>query len=120
MYIDPSCWLGENDLSFRDQEPEETSPHLLLGAQDRWLGAEQDQFPCEPLETSSGNGQGTETRMSRATTDSQKNIIQGTLEGAMVGRGSARWTTLKTVNIPAQALTAHSGFKQKRLDEGHC
>ena len=48
-----SCFLAEryehcllidkkNDPGFRDQGPEEMSLHLLLGAQDQWLGAEQD------------------------------------------------------------------------------
>ena len=39
----------------RNQVPKETSPHLLSGAQDQRLGAEQDQLPCGPTETSSGN-----------------------------------------------------------------
>ena len=34
---------------FQNQAPEETSPHLLPGAQDQRLGAEQDQLPQEPL-----------------------------------------------------------------------
>ena len=48
-------WLGDRAKfvfspnliqAFRDQVPEETSPYLLLGAQDQRLGAEQDQLPC--------------------------------------------------------------------------
>ena len=42
-----------------------TSPHLL-GAQDKRLGAEQNQLPCGSTGTSSGNCQETDTRMVRA------------------------------------------------------
>ena len=51
-----------------DQVPDKTSPHLLLGAQDQRLRVEQDQFSCKPAPTwtSSGNCQGTETRLVRA------------------------------------------------------
>ena len=47
-------------------ETKETSPHLLLGAQDKRLGTEQDQLPCGSTGTSSGNCQETETCMVRA------------------------------------------------------
>ena len=40
-------WLWEKDPGFWDQVPEETSPHLLLGALDQWLGAEQGQPPLD-------------------------------------------------------------------------
>ena len=46
--------------------PEETSPHLLLAAQDQRLGAEQDQLPRGSTGTSSVNCQETETFMLRA------------------------------------------------------
>ena len=42
------------------------SPHLLLGAQEQRLGAQQDQLPRGPTGTSPGNCQKTETRMVRA------------------------------------------------------
>ena len=45
----------KKDPGFRGQVPEETSTHLLLGAQDHRLGAEQDQLPCGPTGTFSGN-----------------------------------------------------------------
>ena len=35
----------KKEPEFRNQVPEESSPHLLLGAQDQRLGAEQDQLP---------------------------------------------------------------------------
>ena len=54
------------DSGIRDQVPEKTSPHVLLEAQDQRLGAEQDQLPCGPAGTSSGNCQETETCLVRA------------------------------------------------------
>ena len=53
------------DPGFRDQVPEETSPHFLLGARDQRLGAEQDQLPCGSTGTSSGNCQEMKTSMIR-------------------------------------------------------
>ena len=41
--------------------PDETSPYLLLEAQDQRLDAKQDQFPCGSTGTSSGNFEETET-----------------------------------------------------------
>ena len=58
--------LWEKDPSVRDQVPEETSPHLLLGAQDQWLGIEQDQPHRGPKGTSPGNCLETETPTVRA------------------------------------------------------
>ena len=56
----------KKDLDFQNQVPEETSPHLLLGAQDQQLGAEQNQLPRGSTGTSSGNCQEMETCMVRA------------------------------------------------------
>ena len=56
----------KKDRCFRNQVPEETSPHLLREAQDQRLGAEQDQLPCGSTGTSSDNCQETETCMVRA------------------------------------------------------
>ena len=52
--------------SFQNQAHEETALYLLLGAQDKRLGAEQDQLPCGSAVTSSVNCQETETCMARA------------------------------------------------------
>ena len=63
---------------------DETCLHPLLAAQDHRLGAEQDQLPCEPTETSSGNCPETETSIIRYFTrhDSvSKTIFQGSSEG---------------------------------------
>ena len=61
------CLLAlKKDPGFRNQVPEETSLHLLLGAQDQRLGAEQDQLLCGSTGTSPGNCQETETCLFRA------------------------------------------------------
>ena len=57
-------WTLLADSEKRMQE--ETSPYLLLRAQDQRLGAEQDQLPSGYTGTSSGNCQETETCMVRA------------------------------------------------------
>ena len=74
----------KKDPSFRDQVHEETSPYLLLGAQDQQLGAEQDQLPFGCTGTSSGNYQvrklawfGHPTRHDSLS----KTILRGTLKG---------------------------------------
>ena len=46
----PDCWLREKNPQFLNQVPDETSSHLLLGAQDQQLGVEQDQLPSGPTE----------------------------------------------------------------------
>ena len=62
----------KKDLCFQNQKPEETSPHLLLGAQDQQLGAEQDQLPYGSTGTSSCNCQEMETCMVQASHMSQQ------------------------------------------------
>ena len=65
--MDPACWLWKKKGSrLWNQVSEETSPYLLLGAQDQRLGVEQDQLPCGSTWTPSGNCQETETCMFRA------------------------------------------------------
>ena len=94
------------DLGFRNQAPEETSPHLLLGTQDQRLGAEQDQLPCGSTGTSSGDCQMTET--CRAP---------WRMGDVVLGRGHAsRWTTY----ISAHTRTAYKDHVQKRLEEDLC
>ena len=93
--MDPACWLLVKDSGFPNQVPGETSPHLLLGAQDQRLGAEQEHLPCEPTGTISGNCQETDTQFGHVTHhDSFSNtILQGTLEGRRRrGRQRKCWT----------------------------
>ena len=62
--------------------PKETSPHLLLGAQDQRLGAEQDHLHG----WSTGNSH--DSGILHDTTASPKTILQGTLECGRVVRVS--------------------------------
>ena len=57
---------GKKAPVFRNQKPDVTSPHLLLGPRDQRLGVEQDQLPCRSTEISSGNCQETESCMFQA------------------------------------------------------
>ena len=104
----------KKDLCFQNQKPEETSPHLLLGAQDQRLGAEQDQRPCGSTGTSSGKCQETETCMVRACHDSlSKTILHGTLN---------EWTSLPMPELLTSAfcrtdwkrISAESSFMSVR------
>ena len=56
----------KKDPGIRHQVHEETSPYLLLGAQDQRLGAKHNQLPCRPTGTCSINCQETETCIGRA------------------------------------------------------
>ena len=64
--MDPACWLRKKNPDFQNQVLAETSLHLLVGAQDQWLGAEQDLLPSGSIGTFSGNCRETETCMVRA------------------------------------------------------
>ena len=115
----------KKDPGFQNQVHEETSPYLLPGAQDQWLGAEQDQLPCGSTGTSSGNHQETEICIVRACQAPQqplKNHPSGHLGG-----WATPWSAEEMlhgqhqrVDIPAHARTAHNGFLQKRLGEDLC
>ena len=90
----------KKDPGFRNQVPEETSPYLLLGAQDQGLCAEQDQRPSGSTGTSFGNCQEMGSRMVRAchtTTASPKLSCRAPwkMGDAVVSRGNAGWTTSK-------------------------
>ena len=110
------------DPGFLNQVCEETSPYLLLGAQDQQLSMEQDQLPRGSAGTSSGNCQETETcmvRVCRMPRQRLQNHPSGHLGGWMMP-----WSTeemldeqRQRVNIPAYARTAHKGLLQKRLEE---
>ena len=114
--------LEKKDQGFRNQVPEETSLHLLLGTQDQWQGAEQDQLPCGSTGTSSGNSQEMETSMVWACHTSWQ-PLQNHSAGYLGG-----WVTLwsaeemldgqhQIADIPAHARSAHKGPLQKRLEE---
>ena len=95
-------------IYFWNQMHEETSPYLLLGAQDQWLGVEQDQLLCGSTGISSGNCQEMETCMVWAChTQWQllQNLLLSTLEGGQ-HRGSAWWTTSKSAHPhPSQSCS---------------
>ena len=90
--------FSKKDPGFRYQVHDDTSPYLLLGAQDQRLGAEQDQLPCWSAGTSSGNCQETETCISHATTASPKPSAGAprSVGDAVVGGGHAGWTTSRS------------------------
>ena len=52
----PCLKTPREDPGFRNKVPELTF-HILLGVQDRRLGAERDQVPYGPTGTASGNCQ---------------------------------------------------------------
>ena len=96
--MDPACWLRKKDPGLRNQIPEENSLHLLLGAQDQRLGAEQDQIPCGSTGTSSGTVEKRKLAWFGNVThhDSLSFGASWRVVGAVVGRGSAGWTTSKS------------------------
>ena len=82
--------------------PEETSRHLLLGAQDQRLGMQQDQFPSGSTGTSFRHLSRYRNLlgfcMSHATTASPNQSFGAfwRVGDAVVGRGNAGWTTSKS------------------------
>ena len=92
------------DTGFQNQEVKEFSPHLLLGAEDQWLGSEQYQLVCGSTGTSSSNCQETElarfanSGMSHATTASPKppSWTHWKVDDTVVGRRNVWWTTTKS------------------------
>ena len=97
----PCLLTLKKDPGFWNKVPEETSPHLLLGAQDQPLGVKQDQLPCGSTWISSCNCQEMATCMVWHVTrhDSlSKTIFQGTLEGGRCCglRGNTGWTASKS------------------------
>ena len=114
------------DPGFRNQVHEETSPHLLLGAQDQRLGAEQKyQLPRVPPGTFSGNCQEKETCMVRACHTPQQ-PLQNRSSGHL-GGWATPWSAEEMldgqhqkVDIPAHVRTAHKSLLWKRLEENLC
>ena len=98
---------------------EEASLHLLPGAQDQRLGAEQDQLPCWPTGNPSGTCQKKETRMVRICWPRQplQNHPSGHCEG-----WATPWSAeqllgghRQRVDIPAQARIAAVASRSKDL-----
>ena len=126
--MDPACRLWKKDPDFWNQVHEETSWYLLvvlLGAQDQWLGAKQNQLPCGSTGNSSGNCQETETCMVHACCTPQQ-LLQNHSSKHLEG-----WVTLwsaeemldgqlQRVDIPAHARSAHKGLLQKKTGRGLC
>ena len=107
---------------FQNPMLEETSPHLLLGAQDHWLDAEQDQLPRGSTGTTSVNCQETETCIVWAC-HPPRQPLQNHHSGHFGGRATP-WSEEEMmdgqhprVEIPAHARTAHNGLLEKRLEE---
>ena len=95
--------------------PEETSPHLLLGAQHQRLGAEQDYLPYGSTGTSSGHCQETNTCMVWACHTPRH------VSGRRRGRQRKCWMdNFRKVDIPAHARTAHNSHLQKRQEGDLC
>ena len=123
--MDPACWLKkkEKDPGFRNQVPEETSPHRLPGAQDQRLGAGQDYLSCRSTGTSPGNCQETETCMVQAchaTTASPKPSFRAPwrVGGNMVGRGKCWMDSIKewtSMPMPDLLKLVHCRKDWKRI-----
>ena len=104
---------------------EETSPHFLLGAQDQWLGTEQDQLAYASTGTSSGNCRETETGIARACHTSRQPLQNHS--SRHFGEWAMPWPAeemlavqCERVDIPAHARTAHKGRLQKTLEKDLC
>ena len=115
----------KKDPDFRNQMPEETSPQLILGAQDQRLGAEQDQLLCGSTGTSSGNCQEMETCMVRACPTPRQplqNHPSGHLEGWAMPWSAEEMLDgqYQRVDVSAHARTAHKGLLQKSLEKDLC
>ena len=100
--MDSACWLWEKDPGLRNQVSEESSPHLLLGAQDQRLhGCGARSTPMWVHRnvfwqlSRGGNLHG--SGMSHATTASPKLSFRAPwrMGDAVVGRGNVGWTTPK-------------------------
>ena len=123
---------GGKDPYLRNQVLEETSSHLLLGAQGQRLGAEQDRLPCggpqEPLLA-------TVKRRKRAWFGHatlydclSKTTLQGTLEGRRRCDRQRKcwmdnikeWTSLPMLELLTRASYIKTKTKTKQLEEDLC
>ena len=121
--MDPACWLWNMDPDFQNQVHEETSPHLLLGAEDQRLGAEQDQLPIvgpqEPLLATIKRQKLAWFGHVTSHDSLFQTIRQGTLEGGWCHGWQRKywvdnikeWTSLPMPEL----LTMASSRKQKRI-----
>ena len=117
------CLLTEEKKKvpdFRNQMLEEASPRLLLGAQDQWLGAEQDQLSSRSTRTSSGNCQRHRnlhgSSMSLAGTASLHLEGWATPWSAEEMLDGKKQQQQQRVDFPAHARTAHNDLLQKTLE----
>ena len=106
--------------------PEETSPHLLLGARDNGVVRSKINFLVGPQEPLLVNCQETETCMVRAC-HTPRQPLQNHPSEEYLGEWATPWTAEEMldgqhqrVDIPAPARTAHDGLLQKRLEEDLC
>ena len=123
LFCDCETWtlLADSEKRIQAFKTKKT-PHLLLGAQDQRLGAEQDQLPCGPTGTPSGNCREIETRMVRVCHTPRwplRNHSSGHL-----GRWTTPWSAeemlhgqRQRVDIPAHARSAHNGLLLKKMAE---
>ena len=111
---DSASWLWEKDPCFRNEVPKKTSSLLLLGAQEKRLSAEQDELPCGPKGTSTGNCQETETRMPRACYAPRQSLQKHRSAEQMLDGRRHR------VDIPVHARTTSNDLQQKRLGDDLC
>ena len=123
--MDPASWLWKKVCvcvwgegwgwvpRFRNHVPGEASPHLLLGAPDQRLGAEQDQLPCRSTGNSSGNCQEAEIGVIRAWVTCHDSPLQNYPSGHLAGLATA-WSADEMLGGQRQrvchARTAHSGL----------
>ena len=86
--------------------PEETPPHLLLGARDQRLDAGQKQLPYGSTGTSSGNCQETKTGMVWACHMPQQPLQN--LEGERLGGRVAPWSAEEMLNGQRKRVDIHA------------
>ena len=105
--------------------PKENSQHLLLGAQDQRLSEEQDQLPCWPTGTSSGNCQETESHMGRAR-HTPRHPLQNHPSGHL-GGWATPWLSEETldrqhqrIDVFTRARTAHNGVPKEKDWKKEC
>ena len=107
------------------QVPKETAQHLLLGTQDQWLGAKQDQLSCGSRGTSSDKCQETKNYMVWAC-QMPCQPLQNHPSGHLGGWAITWWAKemldgqYQRLDVPAHARTAHNNFLQKTLRENLC
>ena len=121
---DPACWLRKKRITaFETKFMRKLLLHLLLGAQDLQLGAEQDQLSCGSTETSSGNCKETETCVIRAF-HKPRQPLENRPSGHL-GGWATPWSAEEMlygqhlwVDIPAHARAAQKGPLQKKTGRG--